>query len=105
MRCRAYYFESGHARSWRDAIVFHWLTHPCAFPQEITPQNCCLLHAQIKVLEGRLVAAETLDADAAAAQEEAASLTARLAAQRAQLAAATQQRSFLQSIGMSGGAG
>jgi len=51
------------------------------------------------------VAAETLDADAAAAQEEAASLTARLAAQRAQLAAATQQRSFLQSIGMSGGAG
>lgn len=53
---------------------------------------------QVRVLGSRLSAAQNLDADAAAAQDEAAVLTDRLAAKRAELVAAAQQTALPQSV-------
>lgn len=53
---------------------------------------------QVRVLGSRLSAAQKLDADSAAAHEEAAVLTDRLAAKRAELVAAVQQTTLLQSV-------
>jgi hypothetical protein len=53
---------------------------------------------QVKVMNARLAAAQQLDADTAAAQEEVAALMDRLAAKKAELSAAVQQTTFLQSI-------
>jgi hypothetical protein len=53
---------------------------------------------QVRVLGSRLSAAQKLDADAAAAQDESVVLTDRLAAKRAELVAAAQQTALLQSV-------
>ena len=53
---------------------------------------------QVRVLGSRLSAAQKLDADAAAMQDEAAVMTDRLAAKRAELVTAAQQTARLHSV-------